>query len=56
MFSQFHMLLPVRQEVYDPPTDEIRHIQLGELVLWQSWDDCIERQTEVYKQDPGMVS
>ncbi len=32
-YRKAHMLLPVRQEVYDPPTGGIRHIQLGELVL-----------------------
>lgn len=35
------MLLPVRQEVSDPPADGSKHIHLGELVRHQSWDDKI---------------
>lgn len=41
MHSQSHMLLPVRQEVSDPPADGSKHIHLGELVRHQSWDDKI---------------
>ncbi|KAF7651031.1 hypothetical protein LDENG_00117000, partial [Lucifuga dentata] len=39
MLTQPHALPPVRQEVSDPPTGGVRHVQLGELVLQQSWDD-----------------
>lgn len=41
MHSQSHMLLPVRQEVSDPPADGSKHIHLGELVRYESWDDKI---------------
>ena len=33
--SQLNALLPVRQEVCDPPAGGIRHVQLGELFLKQ---------------------
>ncbi len=56
MFPQLHMLPPVRQEVCEPPAGGVRHIQLGELVLQQSRNDCIESRTEVHKQDPGIDS
>ena len=36
------MLLPVRQEVCDPPAGGVRHTHLGELVLKQSRNDCVE--------------
>ena len=32
------------------------HLQLGELVLQQSWDDGVEGRAEVHKQDPGVGS
>ena len=47
-------LLPVRQEVCDPPAGGIRHVQLGELVLKQGGDDGVEGRAEVHKQDPGV--
>ena len=50
------MLLPVRQEVSDPPTGGVRHTKLGELLLKHSWDDGTEGRAEVYKQDPGIGS
>ena len=31
-FVQLHVLLPVRQEIGDPSTGRVRHVQLGELV------------------------
>ena len=33
VLPQLHMLLPVRQEVSDPPAGGVGHVQLGELVL-----------------------
>lgn len=30
------LLLPVRQEIGDPPSSRVRHVQLGERVLQQS--------------------
>ena len=33
VFPQLHMLLPVRQEICNPPAGGVRHMQLGELVL-----------------------
>ena len=30
--SQLNALLPVRQEVCDPPAGGVRHVQLGDLV------------------------
>ena len=33
VFSQPHMLPPVRQEVCDPPAGRVRHAQLDKLVL-----------------------
>ncbi len=56
MFSQLYKLPPVRQEVCDPPTGGVRHVQLGELVLQQSRDDGVESRAEVHKQDPGIGS
>jgi len=56
MFPQVHMLLPVGQEVCDPPAGGVRHTQLGELVLKKSWDDVVEGRAEVHKQDPGVGS
>ncbi len=50
------MLPPVRQEVCDPPAGGVRHIQLGELVLLQSWDDGVKGGAKIHKQDPGIVS
>lgn len=41
MHCQSHMLLPVRQEVNDPPADGSKRIHLGELVRHQSWDDFV---------------
>lgn len=35
LFSQFQVLLPVRQEVCDPPEGGAGHTELGELVLQQ---------------------
>jgi len=55
MFPQPHVLLPVGQ-VCDPPAGGVRHAQLGELVLQQSRDDCVESRAEIQKQDPGIVS
>ena len=54
MFSQFHMMLPLRQEVCNPPAGGVRHTQLGELLLKQSRDDCVESRAEIHKQDPGV--
>ena len=36
MFSQPHVLPPVRQEVCDPPADGVRHTQPEKLVLMLS--------------------
>ena len=52
--SQLNALLPIRQEVCDPPAGGIRHVQLGELVLKQGGEDGIEGRAEVHKQDPGV--
>ena len=54
--TQLNTLLPVRQEVCDPPAGGIRHVQLGELVLKQGGDDGIEGRAEVHKQDPCIGS
>ena len=32
----------------------VRHTQLGELLLKQSQDDCVEGRAEIQKQDPGV--
>ena len=56
MLPQPHALPPVRQEVCDPPAGGVRHAQLGELVLKQSRNDCVEGRAEVNKQDPGVGS
>ena len=56
VFPQPHVLLPVRQEVCDPPAGGVGHVQLGELVLQQSRDDGVEGRAEVHKQDPGVGS
>ena len=56
MFPQLHVLLPVRQAVCDPPAGGVRHVELGELVLKQSWEDSVECSVEVNKQDPGICS
>ena len=47
MFPQLHVLLPVRQAVSDPPAGGVRHVELGELVLKQSWEDSVECSVEV---------
>ena len=39
MFPKLHTLLPVRQEVCDAPAGGVRHVELGELALRQSWED-----------------
>ncbi|KAK0140096.1 ATP-dependent DNA helicase PIF1 [Merluccius polli] len=56
MFSQLHMLLPVKQEVSDPPAGGVRHTQLGELLLKQSQDDGVKGRAEIHTQDPGIGS
>ena len=56
MFSQLHMLLPVTQEVSDPPAGGVRHTQLGELLLKQSRDDGVKGRAEIHTQDPGVGS
>ena len=56
MFSQLHMLLPVRQEISDPPAGGVRHTQLGELLLKQSRDDGVKDRAEIHTQDPGVGS
>jgi len=56
VFPQPHVLLPVRQEVCDPPAGGVGHVQLGELVLQQSRDDGVEGGAEVHKQDPSVGS
>ena len=56
MFSQLHMLLPVRQEVSDPPAGGVRHTQLGELLLKQSRDDGVKGRAEIHTQNPGVGS
>lgn len=48
------MLLPVRQEICDPPAGGVVHVQLGELLLQQCWDDVMKDGTKVHKQGPGM--
>lgn len=50
VFSQLHVLLPHRQEVFDPLASGVGHLQLGELVLQQSGDDGIEGRAEIHKQ------
>ena len=37
VFSQLHMLLPVRQEDCNPPAGGVRYSQLGELLLKQKF-------------------
>ena len=54
--DQFHVLLPIGQEVCDPPAGAVRHTQLGELVLKKSRTDVVEGRAEVHKQDPGVGS
>jgi len=56
MFPQPHVLLPVGQEVCDPPAGGVSYTQLGRLVLQQSWVDCVESRAEIQKQDPGIGS
>lgn len=56
MFSQLHMLLPVRLEVSDPKAGGVKHAQLGELVLQQSQDDSVEDRTEIHKRYPSISS
>ena len=53
VFPQPHVLLPVRQEVCDPPAGGVRHVQ---LVLQQSRDDGVEGGAQVHQQDPGVGS
>ena len=53
--SQLIALLPVRQEICDPPAGGVRHVQLGELVLKQSGDDGVEGKAEVHKQDSNLT-
>jgi hypothetical protein len=48
------MFRPVGQEVSDPLTDGVRHVQLGEFVLQQFWDDGIELRAKIHKQYPWM--
>ena len=50
MFPQFHMLLPIRQEVCDLPAGGVRHTQLGALVLKKSQGDVVEGRAEVHKR------
>eukprot|EP00064_Thunnus_orientalis_P009926 superscaffoldBa00001292_g9952 len=45
-----------RQEVGDPPAGGVRHVQLGELVLQQSRDDCVKGGAEIHKQVTGIDS
>lgn len=54
MLPQPHVLLPVRQEVCDPPVGWVWHIQQGELVLQQGWDGGVKSRAEVNRQDPGI--
>ena len=56
MFPQLHTLLPVRQEVCDPPVGGIGHVELGEPDLKQSWEDRIKGRAEIHKQDSGICS
>lgn len=42
MLPQSHELPSVHQEVHNPPSQVIRHIQLWELVSEQSWNDGIK--------------
>jgi len=53
MFLQPHLLLSV---ICDPPAGGVRPAQLGELVLQQSWDDCVESRAEIQKEDAGIGS
>ncbi len=48
IFSQLHMLSPVRQEVCDPPAGGVRHTQLGELVLQQCRDDGVQGRAKIH--------
>lgn len=50
------MLSLTSQEVSDPPAGGERHIQLGELDLKESQNDCVKRRAKVHKQDPGIGS
>ena len=54
MFPQLHALLPVRQEVCDPPAGGVWHVELEELVLEHSRENGVESRAEVHKQDPGI--
>ncbi|XP_076606379.1 uncharacterized protein LOC143332620 [Chaetodon auriga] len=56
VFPQLHALFPVRQEVCNPPASGVRHAQLGELLLKQSWGDGVEGRPEIHKQDPSIGS
>ena len=47
MFPQLHALLPIRQEVYDPPAGGVGHMELVELVLKQSWEDGVGSRAEL---------
>lgn len=56
MIQRRHVLLPVKQEIGFPPPGGVRYVQLGKLVLLQSWDDCVESKAEIHKQYPGVGS
>ena len=56
ILPQMHVLLPVCQEVGDPTADGVGQVELRELVLEQSGEDCVERRAEVHKQKPGVGS
>ncbi|XP_042292121.1 uncharacterized protein LOC121913527 [Thunnus maccoyii] len=45
-----------QKEVGDPPAAGLRHVQLGVLVLQQSWDNGIKGGAEIHKKDPGIGS
>lgn len=54
MFPNSHLLSPVSQEVCNPPAGGFWNTQLGELVLKQGQNYCIECRAEIHKQDPGI--
>lgn len=51
---QSHMLPPVCDEDCYPPAEGFGHIETGELVLQQSWEDGVEGGTAVHQQDPDI--
>lgn len=55
VLPKLHMLPPVCQEICDLPT-EVWHVELGQLVLEETWVDGVEKRAEVHEQDPDVGS